>query len=107
MHCNSDNTVEAGIKFETSWAENSCKELGETFNFFLHLSHRNKVKIKFDKVWIKKEENMNMIKVAAERWAIEISVDFNVYTDGSLSNGLFDGVTGVVVTKKKQIHLSS
>ena len=50
---------------------------------------------------------MNTIKVAAERWAIEISVDFNVYTDGSLSNGLFDGVTGVVVTKKKQIHLSS
>ena len=39
------------------------------------------------------------IRTAAEKRAIEISADFNVYTDGSASGGLMDGGAGVVVTK--------
>ena len=42
---------------------------------------------------------MNTIRIAAEKRAIEIGADFNIYTDGSASGGLLDGGAGVVVTR--------
>ena len=42
---------------------------------------------------------MDTIRLAAEKRAIEIGADFNVYTDGSASGGLMDGGAGVVVTR--------
>ena len=36
--------------------------------------------------------NVGTIKNAAEKWAIEIGADFNVYTDGSASGDLLDDV---------------
>ena len=41
----------------------------------------------------------DIIKIAAEKRNIEIGADFNVYTDGSASDGLLDGGAGVVVTR--------
>ena len=39
------------------------------------------------------------IRTVAEKRAIEIGADFNVFTDGSASGGLLDGGAGVVVIK--------
>ena len=43
---------------------------------------------------------MGTIRIAAEKRAIEIGADFNVYTDGSASGGLMDGGVGVVFTRE-------
>ena len=39
---------------------------------------------------------MDTIGISAEKRAIEIAADFNVYTNGSASGGLMDGGAGVV-----------
>ena len=46
-----------------------------------------------------RDDNVDTIRIAAEKRAIEIGADFNVYTDGSASGGLIDGGAGVVVTR--------
>ena len=45
------------------------------------------------------DDNVDTIRIVAEKRAIEIGADFNVYTDGSASGGLMDGGAGVVVTR--------
>ena len=52
-----------------------------------------------------RDDNVDIIKIAAEKRAIEIGADFNVYTDGSASGGLMDGGAGVVVPGETQLHL--
>ena len=42
---------------------------------------------------------MDIIKIVAEKWAIEIGADFNVYTGGSVSDGLLNVGVGFVVTR--------
>ena len=46
-----------------------------------------------------RENNVDTIRIAAEKRAIKIGACFNVYTDGSTSGGLLDGGAGVVVTR--------
>ena len=46
-----------------------------------------------------RENNVDTIRIAAEKRAIKIGACFNVYTDGSTSGGLLDGGAGVVATK--------
>ena len=46
---------------------------------------------------------MDTIKITAEKRAIEIIADFNVYFDGSPFSGLLDGGAGVVVTRGNPI----
>ena len=46
-----------------------------------------------------RDDNVDTFRIAAEKRAIEIGADFNVYTHGSASGGLMDGGTGVVVTQ--------
>ena len=46
-----------------------------------------------------RNDNVDTVKIAAERRAIEIGYDFNVYTDDSASGGLPDEEAGVVVTR--------
>ena len=46
-----------------------------------------------------REDNVDTIRIAAEKQAIEIGADFKVYIDGSASGGLLDGEAGVVVTR--------
>ena len=48
-----------------------------------------------------RDDNVDIIKIAVDKRAIEIGADFNVYTDGSASGGLLDGGVGVVVTRGK------
>ena len=47
-----------------------------------------------------RDDNVETIRIAAEKRAIEIGEDFNVYTDGSVSGGLMDGGKGVVVIRR-------
>ena len=47
-----------------------------------------------------RDDNMNTIRIAAEKRTIEIGADFNVYTDGLASGCLLDGIAGVVVTRE-------
>ena len=76
-----------------SEAENLCKELGE--------HHRAPFQFFTVKPWEKglgkvsvfpalsgvsgRDDNVDTIRIAAEKRAIEIGADFNVYTDGSTS----------------------
>ena len=46
-----------------------------------------------------RDDNVDTIKITAEKWVTEIGVDFNVYTDGSASGVLLEGGTCVVVTR--------
>ena len=46
-----------------------------------------------------RDDNVDTIRIAAEKRAIETGADFNIYTDGSSSGGLMDGGAGVVVTR--------
>ena len=45
-----------------------------------------------------RDDNVDTIRIAAEKRTIEIGADFNAYTDGSASGGLLDGGMGIVVT---------
>ena len=45
------------------------------------------------------DDNLDTIKITAEKWTIEIRADFNIYTDGSASGGLLVAGAVVVVTK--------
>ena len=51
------------------------------------------------------DDNVDTIRIAAEKLAIEIGADFNVYIDDSASGGLMDGGAGVMVTKETQLRL--
>ena len=46
-----------------------------------------------------RDKNMDTIRIAAKKRAIEIRADFNVYTDGSVSGSLLDEGVDVVVTR--------
>ena len=46
-----------------------------------------------------RDDNVETVKMTAEKQAIEIGADFNVYTDVSASCGLLDEGAGIVVTK--------
>ena len=50
-----------------------------------------------------RDDNVDTIRIAAEKRAIEIGGDFNVYTDGSASSDLMDGGAVVVVTRGNQV----
>ena len=52
-----------------------------------------------------RDNNVDTIKITAEKRAIEIIADFNVYFDGSPFSGLLDGGAGVVVTRGNQFRL--
>ena len=41
-----------------------------------------------------RDDNVDSIRIAAEKRAIEIGADFNVYTEGSAYGDLLDGGTG-------------
>ena len=47
------------------------------------------------------DNNVDTIKIAAEKRAIKIGADFNVYTEGLASGDLLDVPEGVVVTRGK------
>ena len=46
-----------------------------------------------------RDDNVDTVKISAEKRTIAIGADFNIYTDGSASGGLIDGGAGVVVTR--------
>ena len=46
-----------------------------------------------------RDDNVDTIRIAAEKRTTEIGADFNVYINGSASGGLLDGGAGVVVTR--------
>ena len=50
-----------------------------------------------------RDDNVDIIKIAVDKRAIEVGADFNVYTDGSASGGLLDRGAGVVVTRGNPI----
>ena len=90
-----------------SKTKNLCKEFGE--------HHRAPLEFFTVKPWEKgfrkvsvfqalssvsaRGDNVNTIKIAAEKRTIKIGADFNIYTDGSASGGLLDGGAGVVVPR--------
>ena len=53
----------------------------------------------------RRNDNVDKIKIAAEKRAIEIGADFNVYTNGSASGHLMDGGADVVITRVNPIFL--
>ena len=68
------------------------------FNFLL-LSHR-KISVFPALIYVSgRDDNVDIIKITADKRAIEICSDFKVYTDGYASGDLLDGVAGVVVTR--------
>ena len=58
-------------------------------------------KFLFSVIWEWKEDNVNTIKIAAEKWILEIGTDFNVYTNSTASAGLLNRKAGVVVNRVK------
>ena len=94
-----------------SKTKNLCKEFGE--------HHRAPLEFFTVKIWEKgfrkvsvfqalssvsaRGDNVNTIKIAAEKRTIKIGIDFNVFTDGSAvftDGGLHDGGEVYVVTRE-------